>query len=86
MDEVDKEKSTPCGMLEESPGVRSSKRVWGTIILTLACLIAAGSVVLSYAFGRDSSTAVEVMKTMFIAGTSLLGLGVAEGWFKGRPQ
>lgn len=32
----------------------------------------------------DSATAVSLIQTAFFSGCGLLGIGVAEGWFKGK--
>jgi hypothetical protein len=73
-----------CKMLEESPGVTSSKRVWGTVLLALGCAVGAGATVLSYVFARDSSVAIDVMQTMMLAGSALLGIGVIPDCVKRR--
>lgn len=68
-----------CKMHEESPGVMSSKRVWGTIMLTLGCMVGLGSVILSYVTGTDSKIAIDVMNTFIVGGSALLGITVLEG-------
>jgi uncharacterized membrane protein len=68
------------GMLEESPGVISSKRVWGTILLgagglLLACL---GTLAMFTKIG-DPDTTLAVGRTFMATGGALLGIGVFEG-------
>lgn len=56
-------------MLREKNGKLSSKRVWGTIMLSLACIM-------TVAGGFDVYNPVEGLVTMmFITGAGLLGIG-----------
>jgi hypothetical protein len=68
------------GYLEESPGVKSSKRLWGTILLSLGALIFVGVAVVSLFYGRNEvGAAVAAATSLLITGGGLLGLGVLEG-------
>ncbi len=68
------------GYLEESPGVRSSKRFWGTVLLALGALILACVAVASIGWGRnDTSAAISAGVTLMITGGGLLGFTVLEG-------
>jgi hypothetical protein len=78
--------SCKCHMLEESPGVTSSKRVWGSILLGGSIAVGIASVVMSFIFGKDSNTAIDVMQTMMATGGLLLGIGVVQDFAKrGKP-
>lgn len=67
-------------LLEQSPGVKSSKRLFG------ACMVSAGGVLL-LAVGisaifrtvADPATALDAGRALIITGAALLGVGVLEG-------
>ncbi len=68
------------GYLEESPGVKSSKRLWGTILLSLGALIFVGVAIASLVFARnDVGAAIAAGTSLMVTGGGLLGLGVLEG-------
>jgi hypothetical protein len=68
------------GLLEESPGVLSSKRVFGAALIAAgSLLLLAVGVVAVFRTVSDSSTAIECGKSLLIAGAALLGVGVLEG-------
>ena len=72
--------SDKVGYLEESPGVHSSKRLWGTILLSLGSLIFGAVAVVSIALGHNEVTgAITAGTTLMVTGGGLLGLGVLEG-------
>lgn len=65
--------------LEDANGNKSSKRLWGSIILTAGII---GSAVLFYYSlhigAKDAATALGIINMFLIAGSSLLGIGVFE--------
>ncbi len=65
--------------LEDANGNKSSKRLWGSIILTVGIV---GSAVLFYYSlhigAKDAATALGIINMFLIAGSSLLGIGVFE--------
>ena len=68
------------GYLEESPGVKSSKRLWGTILLSLGAAIMVAVAVTSIALGNnETGGAVSAGVALMAAGAGLLGIGVLEG-------
>ena len=73
------------GYLEESPGVKSSKRLWGTILLSLGAAIMVAVAVVSLAFvNNETGGAVSAGTALMVTGGGLLGLGVLEGLGPGR--
>jgi len=70
----------PTGLLEESPGVKSSKRVFGAALIgSGGLLLLAVGVSAIFRPVTDPATALEAGKTLAIIGASLLGVGVLEG-------
>jgi hypothetical protein len=68
------------GYLEESPGVKSSKRFWGTMLLSLGALVLIGVAIASLVWARnDTSAALSAGITLMVAGGSLLGITVFDG-------
>lgn len=68
------------GYLEESPGVKSSKRLWGTILLSLGAAIMVAIAVASIALGNnETGGAIAAGTSLMVAGGGLLGIGVLEG-------
>ena len=68
-----------CGFLHDHHGNRSSKRLWGSIILGLGLILAV--VLFGYSLidkASDSQTALSIIHIFFLTGGSLLGLGIAE--------
>lgn len=65
--------------LQDSQGNSSSKRLWGSIVLSVglifACILFAYSILEG---ARDPSTASGIINMFLIAGSSLLGIGVFE--------
>jgi hypothetical protein len=71
----------PNGFLHDSEGDKSSKRLVGVVLLGVALIMA--STLFIFALKKqvgDPSTCLSVLQYLFIAGTSLLGIGVAEGF------
>jgi len=68
------------GLLEESPGVQSSKRTFGAILIGAGgLLLLAVGVAAMFRVVVDPVTALDAGKTLVIVGASLLGIGVLEG-------
>tara|TARA_Y100000389_G_C17293704_1_gene429343 strand:- start:542 stop:781 length:240 start_codon:yes stop_codon:yes gene_type:complete len=65
--------------LTDSKGNKSSKRLWGSILLTIGVMF---SVILFayslYEGAADAATALGIINMFLIAGGSLLGIGVFE--------
>lgn len=70
----------PIGFLEDSNGDRSSKRLWGSILLSIGVLFAmvlfSASLFITIA---DPLTAIKIIEWLFMCGGGLLGIGVLEG-------
>ena len=69
--------------LQDSKGNQSSKRLWGSILLTIGIMF---SVILFayslYQGAADAATALGIINMFLIAGGSLLGIGVFEKGIK----
>ena len=69
--------------LQDSKGNKSSKRLWGSILLTIGVMF---SVILFayslYQGAADAATAIGIINMFLIAGGSLLGIGVFEKGIK----
>lgn len=67
------------GFLNDSNGNRSSKRLFGSVILSIAiilCLVLFGYSLLSGA--KDPQTAMSIINMLLLMGCALLGIGVFE--------
>ena len=65
--------------LQDASGNKSSKRLWGSILLTLGIIASAILFYYSLLIGaKDAATALGVINIFLIAGSSLLGIGVFE--------
>lgn len=73
-------------MMSGANGQKSSKRIIGTSCIGYAAFM--GVVLFYKSIGADpisdSSTALDIIKTAFTAGTVLLGVGVAELFSKNK--
>jgi hypothetical protein len=69
------------GFLRDSDGNKSSKRLWGTILLGVGSIMASSLFIFAlYRTIGDSNTCLSVLQYLFISGASLLGIGVAENF------
>lgn len=68
------------GIIEESPGVKSSKRFWGSVLLSAGgALIIALGVFSFFRQAADPETVRSCGVALIIVGGSLLGITVFEG-------
>ena len=71
--------------LQDTLGNRSSKRLWGSIILATAIVLAIIVVITSVYLGNKvDDNVVSILQGFFLTGTALLGIGVVEGFGKGK--
>ncbi len=66
--------------LRDSFGNKSSKRIWGSIIIGLGAIAGICLFVMSVFFGGagDPATAISIINSFLLFGGSLLGIGVIE--------
>jgi hypothetical protein len=65
--------------LQDTTGNNSSKRLWGSIILTTALIFSTVLFWYSiYTGAADATTAINIINAFFIAGGGLLGISVVE--------
>jgi VIT1/CCC1 family predicted Fe2+/Mn2+ transporter len=66
--------------LRDSFGQRSSKRVWGSIIVGFGSMAGVCLFIVSVFFGGagDPATAISIINSFLLFGGSLLGIGVIE--------
>jgi hypothetical protein len=65
--------------LEDSKGNKSSKRLWGSILLVIGTLFSIILFFYSLKIGaKDADTALGIINTFLISGSSLLGIGIFE--------
>ena len=65
--------------LEDSTGNKSSKRLWGSILLSSGILFSA--ILFGYSLflgAKDAATALGIINIFLISGGGLLGIGVFE--------
>jgi len=79
------DKQKQIGYLEDTQGGKSSKRLFGAILLTFGMVMTA---ILFYVsiVNPDSSynTSKDLIEACFFSGASLLGIGVCENFFHNR--
>jgi len=66
--------------LQDSSGNKSSKRLWGAIILSMGLLFS--SVLFAFSLvgeAKDAATALGIVNLFLVSGGTLLGIGVFEG-------
>jgi hypothetical protein len=74
-------------LLEESPGVQSSKRTFGAILISAGGILLMGiGVAAIFIVVKDPATALDAGKTLVIVGAGLLGVGVLESVVKPKAQ
>ena len=65
--------------LRDSKGNKSSKRLWGSILLGIGIIFAATLFIYSLSLGaKDASTALGIINMFLISGSGLLGIGTFE--------
>lgn len=66
--------------LRDSFGNKSSKRIWGSIIIGLGAIAGICLFIMSVFFGGagDPATAISIINSFLLFGGSLLGIGVIE--------
>lgn len=66
--------------LRDSFGNKSSKRIWGSIIIGIGAIAGICLFIISVFFGGagDSATAISIINSFLLFGGSLLGIGVIE--------
>jgi len=66
--------------LRDSFGNKSSKRIWGSIIIGLGAVAGICLFIMSVFFGGtgDPATAISIINSFLLFGGSLLGIGVIE--------
>jgi hypothetical protein len=66
--------------LRDSFGNKSSKRIWGSIIISLGAIAGICLFIMSVFFGGagDPATAISIINSFLLFGGSLLGIGVIE--------
>lgn len=70
-------------LLGDSRGGKSSKRVWGSILLSIGILFSCVLFCVSLFSGaKDAATALGIINIFLISGGGLLGIGVFEKFAK----
>lgn len=66
--------------LRDSFGNKSSKRIWGSIIIGIGAIAGICLFIISVFFGGagDPATAISIINSFLLFGGSLLGIGVIE--------
>ena len=71
--------------LQDTSGNKSSKRLWGSIILSVAIVLSIAVVITSvYVGNKIDDNVVSILNGFFITGAGLLGIGVVEVFGKGK--
>lgn len=78
---------TPNNFLEDTYGNKSSKRLWGSILIGVGILLSIVLFFYSLKCGaKDAATALGIIYMFFISGSSLLGFGIFEKPLKSINQ
>ena len=73
--------------LEDNNGNRSSKRLWGSIILGFAVGLSVIMAAIDILYDiKVEPTTIDIMKYMYLSGSGLLGIGVFEGIFNHKKD
>ena len=73
--------------LEDSKGNKSSKRIWGSVLLGFGIIFASTLFVFSLKVGaKDAATASSIINMFLISGGSLLGIGIFENNKLNKPS
>jgi len=73
--------------LQDSKGNKSSKRLWGSILLSIG--ISFSVILFAYSLYKgaaDATTALGIINMFLISGGGLLGIGVFEKGIKGKNK
>lgn len=71
--------------LQDTSGNRSSKRLWGSIILLVALFLSVATTITSvYENNQIDDNVVSILQMLFFTGAGLLGIGVVEVFGKGK--
>lgn len=73
--------------LEDANGNKSSKRLWGSIVLGIGILFSVVLFIYSLSKGAaDASTALGIINMFLISGGGLLGIGVFEKGIQSKEK
>ena len=71
--------------LQDISGNKSSKRLWGSVLLGTAIVLSTAVVITSvYVGNKIDDNVVSILDGCFLTGGALLGFGVAEVFGKGK--
>lgn len=73
--------------LQDHAGNKSSKRLWGTTLISVGIIFSA--ILFAYSLNsgaKDAATALGIINMFLIAGSSLLGIGVVEMFAKKQDK
>ena len=71
--------------LQDTSGNRSSKRLWGSIILSAGLVLSVATTITSvYENNQIDDNVVAILQMLFLTGGALLGFGVVEVFGKGK--
>lgn len=71
--------------LQDTSGNKSSKRLWGSVLLGTAIVLSTVVVITSvYVGNKIDDNVVTILNGCFLTGAGLLGIGVVEGFGKGK--
>ena len=71
--------------LQDTSGNKSSKRLWGSIILSVGLLLSVATTITSvYENNPIDDSVVDILRMLFFTGGGLLSFGVVEVFGKGK--